>query len=45
VMMVVWLFNAVRVSCNLGGGRLWTVYLVGLVGGDALCRFLIGLMY
>jgi hypothetical protein len=33
------------VSCNLSGGRLWAVYLVGLIGGDALCRYLIGLMY
>jgi hypothetical protein len=45
VLLVVWLFYAVRICCNLGGGRLWVVYLVGVIGGDALCRFLIAMMY
>jgi hypothetical protein len=45
VLMLVWLFRAVKVVCNLSGWRLWTVYLVGVVGGDIVCRILIGLMY
>jgi hypothetical protein len=44
-VMLIWLFNAVKVSCNLKGGRLWAVYLVGVLGGDILCRLLIGLIY
>jgi hypothetical protein len=45
VLMLIWLFNAVKVSCNLRGGRLWAAYLVGVIGGDIVCRLLIGLMY
>ncbi|MDR0907337.1 MAG: hypothetical protein LBM63_01810 [Rikenellaceae bacterium] len=45
ILMLVWLFRAVKVACNLGGWRLWTVYLVGVVGGDIVCRILIGLIY
>jgi hypothetical protein len=45
VLMLIWMFNAVKVSCNLKGGRLWTVYLVGVMGGDIVCRLLIGLLY
>ncbi len=45
VLMLVWLFNAAKVSCNLKGWQLWTVYLAGVAGGDAVCRLLIGLMY
>ena len=44
VLMMIWLFNAVKVSCNLKGGRLWTVFLVGVLGGDMLCKLLIGLI-
>lgn len=44
-LMAVWLFNAVKVSCNLRSGRLWAVYLAGLAGGDVLCRMLIGMMF
>ncbi len=44
VLLVIWLFNAVRISCNLKGGRLWAVYLIGLTGGDIVCRMLIGLL-
>lgn len=45
VATVVWMFNALKVSCNLKGGRLWTVALVGIIGGDVLCRLLIRLFY
>ncbi len=44
VLMMIWLFKAVKVSCNLKGGRLWTVFLVGVLGGDLLCKLLIGLI-
>jgi hypothetical protein len=45
VLMLIWLFGAVKVSCNLKGWRLWTVYLVGILGGDILCRLAIGALY
>ncbi len=45
VLMVVWLFNAVRVSCNLKGGRLWATYLMGLLIGDMICRIVISTIY
>jgi hypothetical protein len=44
-LMLVWIFRAVKVVCNLGGWRLWTVFMVGIVGGDIVCRILINLMY
>ncbi len=44
-LMVVWLFNAVRVSCNLRGWRLWTTYLVGLLIGDMICRQVMSFIY
>lgn len=45
ILTLVWMFNAVKVSCNLKGWSLWTVALVGIIGGDIVCRILIGLMY
>ncbi len=42
---LVWMFQALKVSCNLKQGRLWIVAIIGIFGGDALCRFLIGLLY
>lgn len=45
ILTLVWMFNAVKVSCNLKGWRLWTVALVGIIGGDIVSRILIGLMY
>jgi hypothetical protein len=44
VVMLIWMFNAVRVSCNLQGWRLWVVYLVGILGGEIICRLLIDLL-
>ena len=44
VLMFIWLFHAVRVACNLRGGRLWGVFLAGAIGGDFLCKLLIGLI-
>lgn len=45
VVCLIWMFHALRVSCNLKGGRLWFAYLLGVFGGDILCRTLINLMY
>lgn len=45
IWVLIWMFRALNVSCNLKGWRLWTVYLVAVFGGDAICRLLIGLCY
>ncbi len=45
VLMVIWLFGAVRVSCNLRGWRLWTTYLAGVLIGDAICRTVMMAIY
>lgn len=45
IVMLVWMFNALKVSCNLKSWQLWTVALVGIIGGDVLCRIVIGWLY
>ena len=45
LLTLVWLFNALKVSCNLKGWHLWAVVLVGILGGDVLCRMLISHLY
>ncbi len=42
---LVWMFKATAVACNLKGGRLWAVYLIGVLGGEVVVRYLIGLCY
>lgn len=42
---LVWMYKALKVSCNLKGYQLGILYCVGVFGGDILCRFLIGLCY
>lgn len=44
-LMLIWLGSAISVSCNLRGWRLFVSYVVTLIGGDAICRYLIGLLY
>jgi hypothetical protein len=43
-LMFVWLFNAVRVSCNLRGGRLWATFLGGVIVGDIVCKLILRLI-
>ena len=45
ILTLIWMFNALKVSCNLKQWKLWTVALIGIIGGDVLCRFLIGWLY
>ena len=42
---MIWLFQALKVSCNLKGWRLWIVYLAGTFGADIACRYIIDLFY
>ena len=45
ILTLIWMFHALNVSCNLKQWKLWTVALLGIIGGDVLCRFLIGWLY
>ena len=45
ILTLIWMFNPLKVSCNLKQWKLWTVALIGIIGGDVLCRFLIGWLY
>ena len=45
ILTLIWMFNALKVSCNLKQWKLWTVELIGIIGGNVLCRFLIGWLY
>ena len=45
ILTLIWMFNALKVSCKLKQWKLWTVALIGIIGGDVLCRFLIGWLY
>ena len=45
ILTLIWMFNALKVSCHLQQWKLWTVALIGIIGGDVLCRFLIGWLY
>ena len=45
ILTLIWMFNALKVSCNLKQWKLWTVAFIGIIGGDVLCRFLIGWLY
>lgn len=45
ILTLIWMFNALKVSCNLKQWKLWTVALIGIICGDVLCRFLIGWLY
>jgi hypothetical protein len=45
VLALIWMFQALRVSCNLKGGLLITIYIISIFGGDFLCRIIIGLLY
>ena len=44
-LVLVWMFRVVRVGCNLKGWKLWTVWVISVVGGDLLSRVVIQLFY
>ncbi|MDL2265745.1 YIP1 family protein [Parabacteroides sp. OttesenSCG-928-G07] len=45
VWMLIWLFNALKVSCNLKGTKLVLWYIFAVVAGDVVCRFIISWFY
>ena len=45
ILTLSWMMKALTVSCNLKHWQLWTVALIGIIGGDVLCRLLIAWLY
>lgn len=45
VWALIWMFNALKVSCNLKGAKLGIWYVVAVLGGDAICRVIISSFY
>lgn len=45
IWVLAWMFQALKVSCNLKGYRLGILYCVAVFGGDIVCRYLIGFCY
>ena len=45
VWTLVWMFSALKVSCNLKGYRLTLLYILAIAGSDMLCRLIIKLFY
>jgi hypothetical protein len=39
--VLILMFKALQVACNLKGGRQWGIYFGGLVGGDILVRIIL----
>ena len=44
VWTLVWMYSALKVSCNLKGFRLVLVYILSIAGGDILCRLIISML-
>lgn len=44
IWTLVWMFQALKVSCNLKGVRLGWWYAFAIIGGDVLCRLIIKLL-
>ena len=45
IITLIWMVLALKVSCNLKKAGLWIVGFVGIIGGDIICRWLIGQLY
>ena len=46
IVMLVWMFNALKVSLQPGrAGSCGQLHSVGIIGGDVLCRIVIGWLY
>jgi hypothetical protein len=45
IWTLIWMFKALKVSCNLKGARLGIIYSVAIIGGDMICRLIISLCY
>ncbi len=42
---IVWMYNALKVSCNLSGYKLRVFFIVAYIGCDVACRYIIAACY
>jgi hypothetical protein len=45
VWALIWMYKALKISCNLKGAPLIILYIVGIIGGDVVSRIIIRLFY
>jgi len=45
IWTLIWMFKALKISCNLKGSKLVILYCIGIFGGDILCRLIISTFY
>lgn len=45
VWTLIWMFKALKITCNMKGARLGIAYAVSIIGGDILAVYLISFLY
>ena len=45
IWTLIWMFKALKVSCNLKGYTLGILYTVDICGGEVVIRYLISMCY
>lgn len=45
VWTLIWMFKALRISCNLKGYKLTLLYIIAIGGGEVVMRYLIRMCY
>jgi hypothetical protein len=45
IWALIWIYKALKISCNLKGAPLVILYIVGVFGGDIVSRMIIKLFY
>ena len=45
VWTLIWMFKALRISCNLKGFKLTMLYIISIGGGEMIIRYLIRMCY
>lgn len=45
ILTLIWMYQALRTSCNLKSGKLIAIYIVGIIASDVICRLIIKQLY
>lgn len=45
ILTLIWMYQALRTSCNLKSGKLIATYIVGIIVSDVICRLIIKQLY
>lgn len=45
ILTLIWMYQALRVSGNLKGGKLVAIYIAGIILSDVICRLIIKQLY